>query len=194
MITKFSVKGFKTLKDFSVPLTRVSVLVGPNNCGKSNVLRALSLLGAAVRLGLPAAVGESGGPSEVMSRSGAHPLELSIEAQFGAAEIRYKIGSATTDYPYGIEELSASGLDGPGLMPVKLQPDGTAIIGIPDFTDRFTLAGAVAGNILHASGRRRNCPEPIRLLCEHLEGLVVADFSMDRLRAKSLANPPTRLD
>ena len=31
MITKFSVKGFKTLKDFSVPLTRVSVLVGPNN-------------------------------------------------------------------------------------------------------------------------------------------------------------------
>jgi predicted ATPase len=94
MITQLSIKGFKTLKDVSLPLTRVSVLVGPNNCGKSNVLRALSFLGAIVREGLPDAVRRFGGPSEVFSRSGDGRLEIALEAKFRETTVHYRIGTA----------------------------------------------------------------------------------------------------
>lgn len=184
MITHLSVKGFKTLKDFSAPLTRVSVLVGPNNCGKSNVLRALSFLGATVRHGLKEAIVRAGGPAEVFSRSGRGGFEISIEGQFGGTTVRYKIGGATNDSPRGIEELSSTGeIEMPpvqfgGYHPV-VELNGEVII----------LNANEPGELLNDLSYQTGCPEPFLRLHELLTGLTVADFSMDRLRAKSLPVP-----
>lgn len=41
--------NFKGLRDYRVTLKRMNVLVGPNNAGKSRVLDAFRLLGAALR-------------------------------------------------------------------------------------------------------------------------------------------------
>lgn len=41
MITQFSVEGFKLLRTKSVPLARVTTIVGPNNGGKTSLLQAL---------------------------------------------------------------------------------------------------------------------------------------------------------
>jgi predicted ATP-dependent endonuclease of OLD family len=38
MFTSAKFRNFKSLKDFTVPLKRVNILVGPNNAGKSSVL------------------------------------------------------------------------------------------------------------------------------------------------------------
>lgn len=68
MLTRFTVKGFKSLLDTSVELGAVNVFIGANGSGKSNILEALGVMGAAafgsvepetlryrgVRLGLPA--------------------------------------------------------------------------------------------------------------------------------------------
>lgn len=190
MITHLSVKGFKTLKDFSAPLTRVSVLVGPNNCGKSNVLRALSFLGATVRNGLQEALLGAGGPTEVLSRSGDDHFEISIQAQFGGTTISYKIGSATEGSPRGIEQVSCAGefeiqstrrseqnviISGPGREPT--------IISVKE-----------PGDLLRQVYTLDSCPEPIRRLFDYLAGLTIADFSMDRLRAKSLPVPGVELE
>lgn len=190
MITKLSINGFKTLKDFSVPLTRVSVLVGPNNCGKSNVLRALSFLGETVRVGLEVATLRAGGDSEILSRSGDGKLEIEIEAEFGRTTIRYKIGNATKSHPRGIEELSSEGEF--KIRPTSLGADGSATIFITN-EDRSKLGGLVPGSILRTFGERPGCPEAIRRLYEYLVGLAVADFSMDRLRSKSLPVPGVQL-
>jgi AAA15 family ATPase/GTPase len=47
MFTSAKFRNFKSLKDFTVPLKRVNILVGPNNTGKSSVLDAFRALGAA---------------------------------------------------------------------------------------------------------------------------------------------------
>jgi hypothetical protein len=47
MFTSVKFRNFKSLKDFTVSLKRVNVLVGPNNAGKSSVLDAFRALSAA---------------------------------------------------------------------------------------------------------------------------------------------------
>jgi AAA15 family ATPase/GTPase len=44
MITRLEVDGFKSLRNFAVDLEPLTVFVGPNSAGKSNILDALELL------------------------------------------------------------------------------------------------------------------------------------------------------
>ncbi|MDP2274610.1 MAG: AAA family ATPase [Archangium sp.] len=183
MITKLSVKGFKTLKDFSVPLTRVSVLVGPNNCGKSNVLRALTFLSTAVRQGLAQAIEEAGGSNEVFNRSGKQSIEIEVRAEFGATTIQYKIGGPKLR----VEELSSHG---ESQVSTYKNSAGTFV----NLEGRqIAIDARQPGSLLRALVSRDDCPEPIRQFSRYLEKLVIADFSMDRLRAKSLPVPGAEL-
>jgi energy-coupling factor transporter ATP-binding protein EcfA2 len=47
VIKTLAIKDFKSLKDVSIELGSVNILVGPNGAGKSNLLEALGILGAA---------------------------------------------------------------------------------------------------------------------------------------------------
>lgn len=47
MITNISIKNYKSIKSIELPLTRVNVFIGENGAGKSNLLEALVLAGAA---------------------------------------------------------------------------------------------------------------------------------------------------
>ncbi|MCK1639132.1 AAA family ATPase [Bradyrhizobium sp. 157] len=47
MFTSAKFRNFKSLREFTVPLRRVNILVGPNNAGKSSVLDAFRALSAA---------------------------------------------------------------------------------------------------------------------------------------------------
>jgi hypothetical protein len=49
MFTSVRFQNFKSLKDFTIRLTGMNVLVGPNNAGKSTVLDAFRVLMAALR-------------------------------------------------------------------------------------------------------------------------------------------------
>ncbi|MCU0470503.1 MAG: AAA family ATPase [Arcicella sp.] len=45
MLQKVSIQNFKSLKDVTLDLQKVNLLIGPNNSGKSNFLKALELFG-----------------------------------------------------------------------------------------------------------------------------------------------------
>ena len=47
MISQISVKNFKSIQELEIELGRVTVLIGANGCGKSNILEAISLCSAA---------------------------------------------------------------------------------------------------------------------------------------------------
>lgn len=43
MLQRIRIENFKSLKNVTLDLQRVNVLIGPNNSGKTNVLKALEL-------------------------------------------------------------------------------------------------------------------------------------------------------
>ena len=43
MLKRVSIQNFKSLKDVTLDLQKVNLLIGPNNSGKTNFLKALEL-------------------------------------------------------------------------------------------------------------------------------------------------------
>src|SRR6187431_1381069 len=44
MLSALAVSGYRSLRDFVIPLDRLNLVTGPNGSGKSNLYRALRLL------------------------------------------------------------------------------------------------------------------------------------------------------
>ncbi|WP_052479846.1 AAA family ATPase [Streptomyces sp. NBRC 110035] len=70
-ILGLTVRNFRTLTDTKLPLGPLTVMVGPNAAGKSNVLHALDFLGDVTRKGIESAFGERGGFDALAFRGGA---------------------------------------------------------------------------------------------------------------------------
>lgn len=88
MFTRFSVQNYRNITADDVPLKRVNLLIGPNNCGKSNFLRALGFLQQFTVSDVRVAVENQGGAA-LRSRSGSP----------GAPVVwRWVIGSSTPPF------------------------------------------------------------------------------------------------
>jgi predicted ATPase len=74
------VDGFTSIRSAKVDLTRLNVLVGANGAGKSNVIRALELLGRIVDSELNLFVGLNGGASALLTGSVSGTIRLGIDA------------------------------------------------------------------------------------------------------------------
>jgi predicted ATPase len=89
------VAGYRSLHTVRLPLERVSVLVGENGVGKSNMLRSLELLQAAATGTICRLLADEGGLSRVLwagrstPASGPAPTSIRLTARF--AGLRYAI-------------------------------------------------------------------------------------------------------
>lgn len=79
-ITRLWGSNFKTFLDFDVPLTPLTVLVGPNAAGKSNLIRALTFFRDSMKHGVDNALSMQGGLSAM--RSAAVPKSESLTLGF----------------------------------------------------------------------------------------------------------------
>ena len=118
MLTKLRVKNYKSLEDVTVPLRPLTVFVGPNNAGKSNILDCLLFLRELLELG----------PSSVHSRGGfqylvwggdlKRQIEIELEAEILDSsgrehEVTYRVEIAGGPKHYAISrETCSAHLDG----------------------------------------------------------------------------------
>jgi len=103
MITRFRVKGFKSLADFEIELGHVNVLIGANGSGKTNILEAIAALGAAAQgaiddQALRSRGARLSGPGRYATRLSGAGMRSSIglAAEWGSEgereHVRYEVG------------------------------------------------------------------------------------------------------
>lgn len=97
-ITKVWARNFRSIAETSVDLDRLTVLVGPNASGKSNVLDILRFIEDALRFDLEAAISPRHGP-EAIQRQAKEGQSSEIELGLTVIE-RGKLGSYTLDYGF----------------------------------------------------------------------------------------------
>ncbi|MFI0827040.1 AAA family ATPase [Streptomyces roseolus] len=73
-ILGLTARNFRTLTDVKLPLGPLTVMVGPNAAGKSNVLHALNFLSDVSREGIEAALDAQGGFDVLAFRGGPKPV------------------------------------------------------------------------------------------------------------------------
>ncbi|MFI8908933.1 AAA family ATPase [Streptomyces albidoflavus] len=72
-LLELHVENFRSLRDVTIPLGPLTVLVGPNGVGKSNVLKVFDFLASIIRTDLQPALDERGGFDEVAFWGGTKP-------------------------------------------------------------------------------------------------------------------------
>ncbi|MEU1786219.1 AAA family ATPase [Streptomyces sparsogenes] len=111
-ILGLTVRNFRTLTDTKLPLGPLTVMVGPNASGKSNVLHALEFLGDVSRKGIEPALEERGGFDVLAFRGGRKPVSritVGIEGIWSdcateEAPDRYELSVSRTRLPEGSRE------------------------------------------------------------------------------------------
>ncbi|MFF0580155.1 AAA family ATPase [Streptosporangium saharense] len=83
-LSELHVENFRSLREVTLPLGPVNVLVGPNGAGKTNVLRVFDFLADIVRTDLGPALDDRGGLGELLFRGGDERAERLLIGLRGA--------------------------------------------------------------------------------------------------------------
>jgi predicted ATPase len=195
-------KGFRSLAEVDVPLGPLTVLVGPNGSGKTNVLGVLRFLASTVRFDLAAAIDAAGGYSYVQRQDGRGPSSrvvlgvqgiVTTHARPGAPdEYELKFYQSTSDRLIREESFVWKRTPGQGR---RLTVKGTKVeFGADDLEtgDRETrlLANRQAtGLATLPDWSDEEGGEGIRLLAQFLSGIRILEPDMEAARLPSRMIP-----
>jgi predicted ATPase len=82
LISKVTLRNYKSIASCQVDLKPLTFLVGPNGSGKSNFLDGIRFVADALRTSLDHALRDRGAIKEVRRRSGGHPNHFAIRLDF----------------------------------------------------------------------------------------------------------------
>jgi predicted ATPase len=137
------VEGFTSIGSASLALNDVNVLVGANGAGKSNLIRALGLLGRIVDGELGLYVGLSGGASALLNADLANPRRIHLQVEFDAGIYTAELIPAAGDtLIFSNEAFAQLGWDGLE----NLGRGGRESV----LADQWTLAASEAGPLVNA--------------------------------------------
>ncbi|HSO00048.1 MAG TPA: AAA family ATPase [Candidatus Nanopelagicales bacterium] len=91
MITSFRLEDFKGHRDSTVPLGRLTVLVGPNGSGKTSVLEALKIQSALVSRRVTQVLVDDWSYADLLCRGAQGPIALTSQSTWNSADCRSRI-------------------------------------------------------------------------------------------------------
>ena len=118
MLKELRVKNYKSLEDIAIPLRPLTVFVGPNNAGKSNILDCLLFLQELLELGAPSVSSRGGFRYIVWGGNLKRQIEIELEAEVLDSlgkehKVTYRVEIAGGPELYAISrELCSAHLDG----------------------------------------------------------------------------------
>ena len=102
------IENYLSLRDVTLPLKPLTVLVGPNASGKSNILSALELLKEMMNDEKPPAVSEI---QNLLWAGEANHIAFELHTQVGETSTEYQLElKAETSNPFAAEELLVNGV------------------------------------------------------------------------------------
>ena len=108
-LEKLHIKNFLSLRNVTLPLKPLTVLVGPNASGKSNTLQALQLFNGILRIETPPTTDDF--IQERVWAGGADHITCELHAKVKEKPVRYKLEFRTKNKNISIdEELSVNGI------------------------------------------------------------------------------------
>jgi predicted ATPase len=153
LISKITLRNYKSIASCRVDLRALTFLVGPNGSGKSNFLDGLRFISDALRTSLDHALRDRGTIKEVRRRSGGHPNHFAIRVDFnlptgGFGHYSFRVGAKPSGgFEVQNEECIVS-FGNDGLKEAKFHVKGGVIItssadvSPPAVSDRLFLVAA----------------------------------------------------
>ena len=113
IITQLEIEGYRSVRKLVLPVGPLTVLVGANGSGKTNLYRALQLLSEAASGGLARRLAEEGGLASVTWAGGRErkPPLLSVAVAWETLEYQLSLGAVPPQMDEGGAPLSLFNLD-----------------------------------------------------------------------------------
>ncbi|HVE83299.1 MAG TPA: ATP-binding protein [Myxococcales bacterium] len=176
MIQKMIIGGFKTLREpTEIPLEPITVLIGANNSGKSNVLAAIQLLGRISRADERMTIVRTAedAPAWAPRTSPLTSLSLTVSGSLEGVTFRYSMTAPTAERWSGSESLQVGP---PDQLTIELDREGNATFG------RDTIGKYSVGSLLAVLSAHPHAPRPARLLQSLLRNIHCYDLAPAALR------------
>lgn len=128
MITKFHVKNYKALRDVTLDLTPIHVLIGPNNSGKTSILEAINALSRSTAFLLSDAFTGPWKNAELVWQNDANAVvKLAATSEVGASSFRYTLGCRFEGTPGRVVSLIS-----------EIFESAAKVVGFPKRGDRWS--------------------------------------------------------
>jgi predicted ATPase len=141
MITRFSVKNYKALRDVTLALTPLHVLIGPNDSGKTSILEALAAICKSVDAEIRNSFPASEDPNRLLWEAGNKAISLAAEISGGSISGIYRLNAAVPEVsgqPWRVENEVWEDHEKPPLnISLRSPPQVSAV-------KHFKLSGSVA--------------------------------------------------
>ncbi len=123
-VTSVSIKGYRSIRNLTFPVDALSIFIGENGVGKTNLYKALGLLRCAADGTITHAIAREGGFDSVLwagARQGRDPVRLVLRAQFEDLDYGVELGFPSYEIKLGLRTpTEAAFVDEPRIKEERL--------------------------------------------------------------------------